>query len=76
MKHFLSTTDWSRAELESLLQSAEALKKNWERYRERIPLGRVADPAEVASAVLFLASERASYITGATLDVNGGMLMR
>lgn len=56
--------------------AAEALRKNWERYRQRIPLGRVAEPAEVASAVLFLASDRASYITGATLDVNGGMLMR
>jgi len=56
--------------------AADALKKNWPKYRERIPLGRVADPAEVAHAVLFLASDRASYMTGATLHVNGGMLMR
>lgn len=56
--------------------SAEALQKNWDRYRLRIPLGRVADPSEVASAVVFLASDRASYMTGATLDVTGGMLMR
>jgi len=56
--------------------AADALKKNWAKYRERIPLGRVADPAEVAHAVLFLASDRASYMTGATLDVSGGMLMR
>jgi 3-oxoacyl-[acyl-carrier protein] reductase len=42
----------------------------------RIPLGRIGDPAEVAAAVLFLASDRASYITGASLDVNGGMVMR
>lgn len=43
---------------------------------ERIPLGRIADPREMANAVAFLASAQASYVTGATFDVNGGMLMR
>jgi 3-oxoacyl-[acyl-carrier protein] reductase len=56
--------------------AAEALRERRDQYLERIPLRRIADPAEVASAVVFLASEKASYITGATLDVNGGMLMR
>lgn len=56
--------------------AAEAWRKNEARYRERIPLGRIADPSEIASAVVFLASDRASYITGATLHVNGGMEMR
>ncbi len=41
----------------------------------RIPLGRLGTPEDVAYAVLFLASPRAAYITGATLHVNGGMLM-
>lgn len=45
-------------------------------YIKRIPLGRAADPEEVANVVTFLASDRAGYITGATLDVSGGMLMR
>lgn len=45
------------------------------RYFERIPAGRFAKPAEVAYAVQFLASDEASYITGATLDINGGLLM-
>jgi 3-oxoacyl-[acyl-carrier protein] reductase len=40
-----------------------------------IPLGRVGTPQDVASAVAFLASEEASYITGHVLNVNGGMLM-
>ena len=39
-----------------------------------IPLGRMGDPDELASAVAFLASERASYITGAVLAVEGGYL--
>ena len=38
-----------------------------------IPLGRVGKPEEIASACLFLASDLSSYITGATIDVNGGL---
>jgi 3-oxoacyl-[acyl-carrier protein] reductase len=45
-------------------------------YAQHIPLGRFGRPEEVASAVAFLASPGAAYITGVTLDVNGGMLMR
>lgn len=41
----------------------------------RIPLGRRADPREVAAVVSFLAGEDASYVNGVTLDVNGGRLM-
>jgi 3-oxoacyl-[acyl-carrier protein] reductase len=43
---------------------------------QHIPLGRLGQPGEVAAAVGFLASPLAAYITGATIDVNGGMLMR
>lgn len=42
---------------------------------ERIPLGRLGQPADIASAVVYLASEEAAWITGATLHVNGGMAM-
>jgi NAD(P)-dependent dehydrogenase (short-subunit alcohol dehydrogenase family) len=45
------------------------------RLVEQVPLGRMADPAEVAPAVVFLASDHARYITGATLNISGGWLM-
>ena len=41
----------------------------------RIPLGRMGTDADVAAAVVFLASDEAGYITGAVLDINGGMRM-
>jgi 3-oxoacyl-[acyl-carrier protein] reductase len=43
---------------------------------QHIPLGRFGQPADVAAAVAFLASPGAGYITGTTIDVNGGRLMR
>lgn len=49
-----------------LPQTEDALKEN-------IPLGRVGQPVDIANAVLFLASDEASFITGQCLDVNGGL---
>jgi 3-oxoacyl-[acyl-carrier protein] reductase len=42
---------------------------------EAIPLGRMGTPADVAAAVVYLASDEAGWVTGATLHVNGGMAM-
>jgi len=42
------------------------------RTRARIPLGRIGTPEEVAQVVLFLASEAASYVTGAIVPMDGG----
>jgi 3-oxoacyl-[acyl-carrier protein] reductase len=42
---------------------------------ERIPLGRLGSPEDIADAVAYLASDRAGYVTGTTLHVNGGMYM-
>lgn len=47
-----------------------------QRIIELVPLGRLGEPEEIAYAALFLASPMAAYITGATLDVNGGILKR
>lgn len=46
-----------------------------EQMRTKPPLARLGTPAEVAAAYAFLASEDASYITGTTLDVDGGMVL-
>jgi len=45
------------------------------RMLERIPLGRLGTADEIAAAAVYLASEEAGYVTGATLHVNGGMAM-
>ena len=46
-----------------------------ETFTGLVPLGRFADPIEVAYVVDFLASDRASFVNGATIDVNGGWVM-
>jgi 3-oxoacyl-[acyl-carrier protein] reductase len=45
------------------------------RILAQVPLGRIGQPEDIASAVKFLASEEAAYITGHVLAVNGGMYM-
>lgn len=53
----------------------EADRERLDHWLTQIPLGRFADPSEEADLVLFLASEQAKYITGATIDFNGGSLL-
>jgi len=47
-----------------------------EQYRRETPLARNGEAEEVAAAVLFLAGDAASFITGAVLDINGGRFLR
>ncbi len=52
---------------------ADAVAKDPEAFNSRVPMGRLGRTREIADVVVFLASERASYMTGATVDVSGGL---
>lgn len=56
------------------LENLIAKNPNLLKITEEIPLGRIGKPEEFAAAVIFLASERASYITGVSLPVDGGWI--
>ncbi len=56
--------------------NAAALAKNEEKIVAGIPVGRVAEPEEIAALVCFLASQEAGYITGETINDNGGIYVR
>ena len=47
-------------------------QKAWDAKLGDIPMGRAGEPLEVASVVLFLASDLASYVTGAVIEITGG----
>ncbi len=59
----------TRAEVES--KTPEEIMKSWQ---DQIPLRRLAQPSEIADVAVFLASERASYITGGVIQVDGGVI--
>jgi 3-oxoacyl-[acyl-carrier protein] reductase len=55
--------------------TAERFEANKDRYLSTIPLKRFGDIEEIANVIVFLASGRASYMTGTTVNVSGGLLM-
>ncbi len=56
----------------SIQQSGASLEEGLESYAARIPIGRLAETQEVTDAVLFAASDRAGFMTGAVLNLDGG----
>ena len=66
-----------------LIMSTQRVRDLWtsreegvkRQFLDTVPLGRPGEPEDIAYATAFLASDQAGYITGATLDVNGGRLM-
>jgi len=54
---------------------AKAIDADPERFHRRVPLGRIGRTEEIAAVVVFLCSRHASYMTGATVDVSGGLAM-
>jgi 3-oxoacyl-[acyl-carrier protein] reductase len=82
--------DWGKSAIRvnavapTVTLTGERVQSLWEKKGEEekkrvlsaIPLGRLGTPEEVASVVLFLASDESSYVTGITIDVNGGRYLR
>lgn len=57
-----------------MVQAAQIPKEAMDAMLGRVPLKRIGKPEEVSAMVVFLASEEASYVTGATFYVDGGWL--
>lgn len=57
--------------VEKLLVTEEGRREHQQKVA-RIPMARTAEPGEISEAVIFLASEASSYVTGHTLSVDGG----
>ena len=53
----------------------KVMEKVMESIKAGIPMGRLAQPEEIAAAVMYLVSDGAAYITGETINVNGGQYM-
>ncbi|MBN2134476.1 MAG: glucose 1-dehydrogenase [Acidobacteria bacterium] len=55
--------------------SKKAIQEKGSKIREKIPLGRIAEPEDIAGPILFLCSDLARFVNGAILDVNGGSVL-
>jgi len=55
------------------MKSIEAIPGAVEAWQERVPMARFAEPEEIANVIAFLASDEASFMTGANVVVDGGL---
>jgi len=69
----LVTTERLITLMEARAQKILGDRKRWRELTEYLPLGRPAEPEEVADVVAFLASARAAYVNGVVLDIDGGV---
>lgn len=69
-------TDRMRTLFETRAVREHGDRSRWQEYVKHLPQGRAAEPREIADAVVFLASDRASYISGTVVTIDGGMLHR
>jgi 3-oxoacyl-[acyl-carrier protein] reductase len=67
------TAMWERAASEISASTGQSVEDVFTARSEDIPLGRYGRPEEIADVVLFLCSDRASYVNGAAIDVDGGL---
>jgi len=65
-----------RTLLETRAEREFSDRSRWQEYLKHLPQGRAAEPREIADAAVFLASDRASYISGTVLSIDGGTLHR
>jgi len=69
-------TDRMRTLLEARAEKQLGDPSRWREFTRELPQGRPAEPSEVADTVVFLASDRASYISGTVITIDGGMVHR
>jgi NAD(P)-dependent dehydrogenase (short-subunit alcohol dehydrogenase family) len=73
--HGITVNSFSPGGVDTSMLRGGQTEEQLERFIDLIPMGRLGTPAEMAATAVFLASDHASYITGATINVSGGQLM-